>query len=212
MDYEAILEETRSLLDEDQPSFWEDDELERWINQGYKDIAARLECIRSTSNLSLVIGTDSYTMPTGVVDKGNTIRKILIDNLEVDQISLSDLDGIASATTGGFGETGTPDYFILWGDVIKFYPIPDAIKTAVIYYVDTAPSDLGETDTPDLPEYAHQLISLFAASKAKRKDEETTQAEALIQQYLQGIVAAQAQLRGHNFAIDALDAGYPEGR
>jgi len=167
-----ILTEVRNILGEPSAVFWSDNEINEWIDQAAVDISSKAMCVEASGTLTLASGTLEYTEPTDCIK----VYAVLVSNRGLLKIHPRQL-GNATETS-----SGTPNYFYHFNGKIGVYPVPSAAGSATVLYSKET-DDI--TDVPD--EYQPYAI-LFAAAKAKIKDQKFDQANTLMVQYLNSLI------------------------
>lgn len=173
----AILGDIRSRLDEPTSRFWSDEELRRWINEAARDIARRAEVLEASTTVSVVAGTNEYTLATDIIrvyralwtPTGST------QNYPLDYQDFNSLDAAGWTFTVS---QGYPAVYTLWGypPSLKMilYPKPTVAGTITYYYY-KLPTDLAldgsaAASTVTLPSGWEDLIALYVEYVAMRKD------------------------------------------
>lgn len=179
------LSSVRSRIDEQNVGFWTDAELIRWINEGQRDVARRVEVLQVfNTTVAAVAGTAKYTLPANVirvhrvdfVPTGSTqiyhMESRVYD--EMDQVW-----GINPSTQRSY-----PDFYVIWGVPggtglqMQVYPVPSSAGQFQIYYYRLPVDVVNVGDTLDIPEGWQDLVYLYAEYCAKRKLRDSTWQEA----------------------------------
>lgn len=168
----------RTELQETTPGFWQDSELNGWLDEAHAEIVAatRQDAI---SSFTLAANTESYALPADFF----LARRVEIQTspgsvsswIEVKPYSL-DLrrpgDPLNTTT-----QASTPvGYYILDGK-LYFVPVPDQAYSADLYYFKNATPFTSDTDTPSYPEgipaaRVDNVLTDYVVAKAltKRQD------------------------------------------
>jgi len=164
----------RDRLDETQARYWDDRQLNRWINEGALDMARRAECLPTSTTITAVSGTQSYALPTNLfrahratfsADLGVTVYPLEFrDRNELDEIwstrPQTQQYAPAFAFFDGYGTNAT----------IGLFPIPSAGGQLIVYYYRTPSTAVSDTDALDTPTGWEDLAIQYAEYVALRKD------------------------------------------
>lgn len=148
----------RDLLNESTAGFFTAAILNRWANDGEKDIAIKglcLEDIIAKSNIAAVrmldLGSDNIIKVLGVeyvIAGSDNLGLLKITPLQLGRI---DLDG------------ATPQYWFPWGHKIGIEPKPGVATYDLVVYAAIVPSDdmSADGDEPEIAKQFHELIVDF---------------------------------------------------
>ncbi len=127
-----------------------------WVNQGQRRLAAKTLCLQDTVELSTVIGTERYLLPTTYI----RARQVAIGDKVLEPVN---------PTAYVEGNSGEPDFYYLWEDAIGLLPIPSAVQTVrMIYY--KGPETLTDNDDePEINERWHEYLIAFGSWKGCQK-------------------------------------------
>lgn len=134
-----------------------------WINRAYYDAVMETECIQASTTLSLVSGTNSYTLPTAA----KRIKWMVIQqsgqNFYGPPLRLVSMDEILwrRVSSAGTGVTnGTATYYAFRApNTIELWPTPGGADTALIYYSQQPTVLTNDFDVPNIIEpYATELL------------------------------------------------------
>ena len=150
----------RLNIEETSAGYWTDAVLNRYINQAIRHINRKTVYLVSAtpSTISLVAGTRTYAMPTNCpsaeriaymcTDEGKPIPPIGLKGMkDTDGVDLVDGD--------------TTDYPMYWyrsGIQIAFYPIPNAVKTVYVWFLQTPTTLSLDADTTPFPNEYDDLV------------------------------------------------------
>lgn len=181
-----LLREVRARLDESTEHMWLDSQLRSWINDGARDIARKTETLLDRQDITAVVGTQEYTMPTDTI----RVHRVEWHPDGDDNIYPLEYRDFQSADnvwwTSQIQTEGTPVIFTLWGfpPQLKLivYPTPsEAGSFKVFYYRNPAELTTDGTDsasTIEIPEGWHDVICDYVEFKALRRDKDPTWQEA----------------------------------
>lgn len=110
-----LLKEVRARLDESTEHMWLDSQLRSWINDGARDIARKTETLLDRQDITAVVGTQEYTMPTDTI----RVHRVEWHPDGDDNIYPLEYRDFQSADnvwwTSQIQTEGTPVIFTLWG-------------------------------------------------------------------------------------------------
>lgn len=176
----------RDRLDELVPAFWTEEQIRRWINEGCQDIARRSQTLQTSSTISAVAGTQSYTLPATVLQVNRIEYKRTGDSnvyaLEFRENNTMDPIWFLGKTI----HRATPTYYTTWGYpptvTMLLYPTPDAAGTITVYYykqaTQLATDGSADSSSVDIPQGWEDLLIDYAEYSALRKDGDPTWKDA----------------------------------
>lgn len=129
----------------------------------------------SSETINTVVGTDTYARAadarkTDVVSNtttGDVLRQVS-KRLGLDYTDL--------------GRTGPPRYWYVQGGQLVIVPIPDQVYALKHVYVATEPTLVNDTDEPDLPDWAIDIVLVKAAIMVTARTDNTSQQRLLEQE------------------------------
>ena len=186
MDVATMIADVRSRIDEDVEGYWTDVMLTRWLNEGARDVAYRLENLEDTETTATANSTEYYALPTDLLK----IKRVQWDSIPLSWVNFPTLDKAESTGTPSTGVDGTPRNFYTWGDSIYLYPAPNAIKNLIVTYYKRPATLVNTTDTSEHPQELHPLIVIYAVGKALTRDEMYSEANWYDTLYREGIKEA----------------------
>jgi len=169
----------RSILNESTAAFWTDAELNRYINDGERDVAAKSECIQSVSALSTALYATMY-------------RQVLFSGykvLFVENTSATIPVGLQKITPKQMGRksytSGAPQYWFPWGQYIIIDPLPTASYNLNVYTANYPTYEMSaDTDTPQIPSECIECIFPYAAYRALWKSKKWGQSALYYSEYI----------------------------
>lgn len=179
-----LVADLRSHLDEANARMWSDVELERWLNEGLRDVARRAEVIQDTATVNVVSGTQQYALSSGNLANMTRVYRVeWVPNANsiypLEYRDFSNMDSVwwtQQKTTQGY-----PYWYTMWGfpPSVKLilYPTPSQNGTLNVYYYRTM-ADVTGTATVEIPNGWHDLAVLYAEYVALRKDSDARWMEA----------------------------------
>lgn len=196
-----IRTDVRSRLDEPTARMWSDAELNRWINEGLRDLARRTETLLSYyTNIPLIANVAKYAMPADVI-RVHRLEFVPTGSNQTYPIQLStyqEMDqvwGVSQQIQRSY-----PYYAVMWGFapniVIQFYPVPSQGGGLNLYYYRLPKTLVADTDIAEVPEGWQDLVSLYCEYVSLRKDRDArwTDAKQLYEQSLDNMVNVTRQL------------------
>ena len=163
----------RENLEEPSARAWTDAELDRWINEGCRDIARITECLRASTTVAVTGGTQTYTGPTDIVriyrvqwEPTGSTQKYPLEPREINT-----LDSVW--WTSQSISTGTPQFFYTWGFppsvTIGLYPTPTVNGNLRVFYARLSADVTNGATTLDIPEGWHDAVAEYATYRALRR-------------------------------------------
>jgi len=180
-DLTDIRARVRSLMNEDSNStFLTDAILNRFINDGERDIAIKTGCIEN-------IDTATTTASTRLVAfSGHKVKYV--------EYAGSTRTGIQRVTPKHLGFStysgATPQYWFQWGGSVVIDPLPATAYTLYLYVSDYPQTEMSEsTDEPAIPSSFHEDIVQYALARALMRDRKWQQAAFVYNKYIESIQA-----------------------
>lgn len=175
----ATLSELRTMVrdrvDEPSAAFWTDPQLNRFINEGAREVARRGEVLQTRDEITTVSGVQEYTLPTDVVrvyrveyqDSSNQIWPLEFRDFN----NMDSVWWTRQATT----ESSRPYWFTMWGYPptlsIVVYPTPNTSDEVLRTFYYSVPDTITDNNaTVPCPMGWEDLIVLYAEYVALRKD------------------------------------------
>lgn len=171
----------RERLDEASAQQWSDTALQRWLNEGCKDIARKTESLLTTANITGVAGTQSYTAPTDLIRINRIEWQATGEDMKypLDYRFFNAADEIWYSSQSV--TQGRPEIWTYWGTVpaltITLYPTPSAGGTIKVFYYKLPAEVSGGTALP-IPEGWEDCVYAYAEAKALRADRDPRWQEA----------------------------------
>lgn len=137
-----------------------------WLNRALDDLTPYAK-YQELQTISLISDQKEYSLPANIFE----IVHLLDENsgISFNQIPMQD-----------FSSTG----YKKWGGKLIFQPIPKKNQAISLYYHARLPHLINPDDIPSIPEEFHDLLVLYAVSKAKYQDEEESMQNNAMQEYL----------------------------
>jgi len=195
LNFGALRTQVRVKLVESSEGFFEDSDIDTWINQAQLDIARETELLQGIFTGNITASDETYTLPD---DCFSVIKAYYLLNGQYRELENYSEDEYFSKNT----LVSTPTHYLVWQDSLYLYPTPASAVTngyRIRYCV--MPSEL--TDTSDMPFLGykrfypyHKVIVLYAAARGKEKEGETQEALLLEQQYQAGLMKIKREVNG----------------
>src|SRR5262245_23023473 len=124
-----VRDRVRVAIEESTSRFWQDSDLNSWINDGLRDVARRCESVkRFNTSISTVAGTAKYTLPTNIV-RVHRVEFVPSGQTQVYSLEASNYDVMDSIWGVNQSSPGIPRYYVMWGFPpslqIQFFPVPN---------------------------------------------------------------------------------------
>jgi len=162
----TLRADLRSRLGELTPVQLSDEELNRWLNVGQKDVAVRLYDISDTWYLSSESGTftsGSYTLTATDVHKVKAVMKTS-DRKLLPIVPVSELGGYSASSFWG---TSTEVVAQVGKSLVSSNSLS---TTGITIYYHRTPADMSTDSSPmDVPDEFQDLVILFAQARAYQK-------------------------------------------
>ena len=178
--------EVRSILDEPNPQFWSNAEINSWLNQGAQDIARQAQALWMQVEVNAVPLQQFYALPADFLGIHRIDYQIANSdqtyNLEFRGIkTMDEVWGILHQLPAAF-----PQAFFLWNDTglpggqpyFATYPVVADTGHFIIYYYRNALPAVADTNLLDVTPAYEDIAYEYAIFKAKRKDRDPTWQEA----------------------------------
>ena len=189
------LQQVRVLINETTASFWTDEEINNWIIEGVIDVSSRGVSWEKRDSINLAANTIAYTAlvsgGAGAIAKIVKVYACVFDNGSNDYKGLQQIHPrmIKHLTAKDAGE---PLYFWHFGTEIGVWPLTTtAVASAGVIQVFFSQISYAITDLPD---YYQSLPILYAAAKAKMKDQKYAAANQLFAIYLNALAFQRTDL------------------
>lgn len=167
--------QVRDRLDEPSSAFWTDVQINRWVNEGVRDIARRCEVIQSLQEIPSVAATYQYTLPEDVVRVYRVEYQDSSD--QVQPLEYRDFNSMDSVwwTRQKTTESSRPYWYTMWGYppnlTLTVFPTPSiSAETIRVFYYAVPPAVTEDNDELVIPTGWEDLIILYAEYVALRKD------------------------------------------
>jgi len=181
--------EIRTLINEDTPAFWSDDDIEEWIKQGCLDWSEKSLLHTKRDTITLSSGTTIYTTSaSSEIDDAIRVVHAEYNGVALQRVSYEQIKG---HNARALATTKTPSYYFDIYNSTQFTvhigPTPSATEdgqTVTLYFAK-------RTDDITMIPYEYQPhIFLFAASKAKMRERQYQEAQIYYQNYINNIAFA----------------------
>lgn len=165
----------------DASNAYRDAELNRWLNEGCRDVARQAEILQTTTDVDVTAGDAQYDMPADMV------RCTRVDFIADSEGRSRTLEykafHNANAVTWVNDSEGMPALYTVWGTPgsakLIMYPTPAYTGTVSIHYYRLPAEPTSDTDLLDLPVGWEDTAYLYAEYLALRRDRDPRWQEAL---------------------------------
>ncbi len=185
------LQEVRAAINEPTASKCSDEEINNWVIQGSSDTALKGLGVIKQDIVTLATDTMTYTaMTTAGVGGVAKILRVVAAAYDTTMKGLLRVNPVALLHYPT-KVAGPPDYYFHLNTIFGVYPIPTSsenAKSVSVWYSETA------DDIAELPYYHQHFPIWFATSMAFSKMNRGQQANYWMQMYLNGVLAARADL------------------
>lgn len=141
--------------------------IKRWINEGYERVLIDTRCNvdESSSVITVVAGTDDYSLPTSVLAILEVISSESSQESPMERATPAEIFRMRRANAQQAGSTYS--YALNGADRFMVYPQPGSGTTFTFLYVPRPTALSADGDSPsDVPAEFHPLIELWAMSQA----------------------------------------------
>jgi len=160
-----------SELSEEQNRFFDDEEINQWLNEGLREIAKKAEHLHEVAHTDTSADVKKYSLPSDFLE----YYRIEFNDDKLEKVPMnSDKDG-----------------FWIWGEEINLTFNPSNNDELGIYYIRIPEEMINDTDTPELEVEYQDLLIQYSLYRAYQKDEKYQQADIHYRDFQRGIVEMQ---------------------
>lgn len=176
-DLSDLRTRVRALLNETSTRFYTDAEINRWLNDGERDLATKGLCMEG-----IAVKTTTASIRTIAIQ----YSKVLAIEYQPASGSRKGLTKITPQYLGHIKTNGaTPQFWFQWGNNIGIEPISNDTYTLNLYVSNLPSIEMSEdTDEPEIPSEFIPLIVRYAYSMALMKDGLFSLAGSVYQNYI----------------------------
>lgn len=164
----------RERLDERSARQWSDEMLNRWLNEGAKDMARKAEVLQASADIDGVDGTQAYNLPANAV----RVHRATWSNDGEDTSYPLEYRDFQSADAVWWTQQavtqGTPHLFTMWGVPgavqITLYPTPSVNGTLSLMYYRLPVVATTDSATLDIPMGWEDTVYAYATYMAMMQD------------------------------------------
>ena len=169
MTLQEYINHVRKVLDEYETdiSFWTDDELRKWLNEGLMEVSKITKFLTQRAFIEPTTESE-YPLPDDFIEA----YKVKVDGVFEDPITMEE-DG---------EETG----YYIWGKMFFLSEFPDDSRI-VMYYYRTAKKMEILTEEPELPVEYEDIIIPFCLYRAFMKDRRSDEANLAQQKFYERV-------------------------
>jgi hypothetical protein len=181
----GLIEKTQNLIDDESGLFHDPEELRTFLEQAELFITVFRVLGELTDNLSITSGTAVYAIHDTFADFIAPLR-ITINNLALRETHIAQLKAIDASW---YTTTGTPEfYYMIGGQLLGFYPVPNASFTAVITRLAVPDGSIDKYAPPSIDAIWHNVLPLYAACLALTADGKINErTQGLMQQFMDSV-------------------------
>ena len=143
-----------------------DTDIIRWINDGQAQIVLDNEgLLEATGFTSTVADQSQYDLPVDM----STLHSVSYKNRRLSGLSFNEYN----ESIGDDTRTGPPQYYMVWNNKLKLYPVPDSTEegSLTIYY-QKQPDDVSTlSDSLTVPFTYHNSVVDYVLAQAHELDE-----------------------------------------
>lgn len=149
-------------------SFWQDSQLNLFINSAYQQIVLDAELMHCTSTTPSVAEQADYQIPADAL----LVLRVWYDGEKLKKSSPEELDDLDPGWLQRTCEAGrNPTHWIPRGQMIRLYPAPSESGKEILLWAIQSPRILQEdTASPEIQEAYHLGIAMLAAYYAAQAD------------------------------------------
>lgn len=166
MNLQQIRKKVRDIIREpDETGFYNNEEINDWINEGQREIAKKTNILKSTSYVNTSSGVKQYELPTDYLD---TVF-LKIDGEKLYATSMEKAVEEEEKVSGYH-------YYYIWNDVLYLTFNPGDNELFLLY--NKMPEDMtDDLDTPSIPVKYQDTLVDYGVYKAKQTDRMYEEAE-----------------------------------
>lgn len=170
-----VLTDIRFRLNEPAENFWTDDELLTWANEGARDVARRLKCLRDVESIDTVVDQSEYDMPEDMIQayrcEYRQSSSYIVPLEYAPLLSMDDIWGVTRSNSGIPGWWSTDGYPGGQGRIVIFPAPSETIADGIRLYYYRLPRPIADvTDDVEVPSGWEDLVSLYVEWNARRKE------------------------------------------
>jgi hypothetical protein len=146
-------------------SFWSEQEIFDLIYAAELELCDEGYVAERVYSTSTVIGTQEYDYP----DYALAIKRVTWDGKKLTRIDMIEDDlvtGLNQTTT----DTGNPEFYWIWNNVISLRPVPSSVATLKIWTYNQPSTISSGSQTLEVPTQYHARICNFVLSQMAAKD------------------------------------------
>ena len=179
----------RSLYNATGDTFFTQAEIQNHIYAACMVLAREAMCIERSYDATTTADQEEYAFPSNALG----LKRIEVDGFKLMPITFRDRDRLVGANTTTLA-TGTPAYYVLWGESFYLYPIPDsALEMTVFTY--NEPQPITTTSTLEVPTRFHLDIADYVVAQMALKDSEPQKHTLYMQKWERSVARAKALTR-----------------
>jgi hypothetical protein len=149
-------------------------DIARWVNMGSLEVVSKNKIIQATASVMGTAGQPSYSLGDLATDI------IAIENITYGTKSLrmTDNSGLKEIIGSYINDSGAPEYWYIWANNIKLWPVPTEAELLSIDYIKSPGKVSSPGDLLPLPDVYYERLCNFVLSKAYELDEDVSNSGA----------------------------------
>jgi hypothetical protein len=180
----TLIARARSFVRDEGGSFIDDDDLGNWINEAYRDIAARLEVMQHEVEGDIWSTFDHLDLPPDAVLNPDVVVILSL------RFETTDVQFVADQTFNQWrDDTASPPTTLgrVFDGKIEVYPLPAEGVHYVLRYAYIPDELVQPNDLHVLPVQLERKLIEYAVAQAKLKDEDHAASDRWFLKYEQGL-------------------------
>lgn len=154
-----------------------DADIARWVNIGTMEIVTKNPFNEAILDTPSVIGQQAYSLPTDLIEM------LSVEYDSTYMLTSTSFEGMKEILSTNQTQRGIPQFWYKFANQLFLWPVPSAIKTIRIYYIQ-APSRISSpSDLLPIPDRYYDQLCAFVMSKAYELDEDLPSAAAQRQMF-----------------------------
>lgn len=166
----AARTDLRTRLNEANPAFFTNTQLNSYLNEGCRELARRARCLQEKVTIPVYGGNQLYQGPTNIiaVHRAEYMPAGSVNTYPLDIKNYNEMDAIWGSNQNI--QQWYPAYLTTWREPpntnLVLYPVPSSAGTLVVFYARVATPAPTDSSNLDCPEGWWDLVILYALYKA----------------------------------------------
>ena len=175
-----------------------DAQLWAWIDDAIKEIIIQNDLCQKTATQALVVGTDTYPLPTDIFK----LYSIIVNGEKIKVYSLQEWEQLNAGYGAGPTPVGNnmPIQAYIWAGNLVLFPAPNSAFTMKVNYIyEPVPVAIGTFDLKTvIPDTYHLRLVTYLIAQYKLMDDDTNGYMAFMDQFRSGILDLKDQQIGES--------------